>query len=133
MGPALLRHASAYAELLIAETGDALRQWRRRAVGAAVAAGAAMMALALGCVWIIAANWDGPNRLNVVAGLCAAFVLIAFVGVIYARGGRVAGQPLPFERLAKEWQADLQEITSLERNLDLSEVPAPPRREAHGG
>src|SRR5579862_1574729 len=63
LAPAVLRHLIAYGELLCEETGDALRQSRRRALGLAVTVAAGVMALALACLWAIAASWDGPNRL----------------------------------------------------------------------
>jgi hypothetical protein len=74
--PALLRHLIAYGDLLCDEAGDALRQSRKRALGRAVSVGAGVMALSLACVWIIAANWDGPNRLAVVGSLCGAFAIV---------------------------------------------------------
>ena len=79
------------------------------------AAIAGMMALGLGCLWIIAATWDGPNRLWAVGGLCIGFLLIAISGGAYAVGGRSRGKP--FEQLRAEWRADLQEIARLDPTL----------------
>jgi hypothetical protein len=114
LAPAVLRHLLAYSELLCEEAGDALRQSRRRALGLAVTVTAGVMALALACVWAIAASWDGPNRLLVVGVLCLSFVIVALAGAAYARGGTVPGRAAPFERLKAEWRADLRELAQLD-------------------
>ncbi|MGH8144393.1 MAG: hypothetical protein ACREU2_18005 [Steroidobacteraceae bacterium] len=123
---ALLRHLFAYGHLLHQEIIEALRLGRRRLVGAAVALLAGMLALMLGCLWVIAATWDGPNRLTAVGALCVGFALIAIIGGLYAGGG--AGAARPFERLRAEWRADLDEIARLEPSL-LEE----PQMRAEGG
>ncbi len=124
LAPAVLRHLIAYSELLCEEAGDALRQSRRRALGLAVAVTAGVMAVSLGCVWLIAANWDGPNRLATVGALCGGFVVFTLVGLAYARGARPAGATAPFERLKAEWQADMRELSQLDPSLGI--------RSAHG-
>lgn len=117
LAPAVMRHLIAYGELLCEETGDALRQFRRRAVGLAVAAAAGAMALLLGSVWAIAATWDTPYRLATVGSLCVAFAFVALVAVIYIRGLMAAGVPRPFERLHAEWRADMQQLVDLDPTL----------------
>lgn len=117
LAPAVLRHLMAYGELLCEETGDALRQSRRRALGLAVAAAAGVMALALACVWVIAANWDGPNRLAVVGALCIGFAVISALGAAYTRGARPPGAAAPFDRLRAEWRADMRELATLDPSL----------------
>jgi uncharacterized membrane protein YqjE len=114
LAPAVLRHLIAYGDLFCEEAGDALRQSRRRALGLAVTVTAGVMALSLACVWVIAASWDGPNRLVVVGVLCIAFVIVALAGVAYARGATVPGRAAPFERLKAEWQADRRELAQLD-------------------
>jgi hypothetical protein len=117
LAPAVLRHLFAYGELLCEEAGDALRQSRRRALGLAVTVAAGVMALALACLWAIAASWDGPNRLTVVGGLCIGFVLASVLGAAYTRGTRPAGVAAPFDRLRAEWQADMRELAALDPSL----------------
>jgi len=117
LAPAVLRHLLAYGELLCEEAGDALRQSRRRALGLAVTVAAGVMALALACLWAIAASWDGPNRLTVVGGLCIGFVLASVLGAAYTRGARPAGVPAPFDRLRAEWRADMRELAALDPSL----------------
>ena len=117
LAPAVLRHLIAYGELLCDEAGDALRQSRRRALGLAVTVAAGVMALALACLWAIAASWDGPDRLLVVGSLCGAFVLIAVAGAAYARGAVL--RSTPFERLRREWKSDLHELAELYPSLGI--------------
>jgi uncharacterized membrane protein YqjE len=115
--PALVRHVVAYGDLLCEETGDALRVWRRRALGLVLAVIAASLALLLGCVAVIAATWDGPHRLSAVIALCVAFAVIALLGFWYANAGFAPDQPRPFERLRAEWDADRREIAALHPSL----------------
>jgi len=117
LAPAVLRHLIAYGELLCEEAGDALRQSRRRALGLAVTVAAGVMALALACLWAIAASWDGPNRLLVVGSLCGVFVVVALIGAAYARGAVV--RSTPFERLRGEWKSDMRELAELYPSLGI--------------
>ena len=81
---------------------------------------AGMLALMMGCVWVIAATWDGPNRMLAVGALCIGFVLVTIIGVSYAAGG---GSRASFEGLRAEWRSDLEEIARLDPTL----VGQPPR------
>jgi uncharacterized membrane protein YqjE len=129
--PLIARHLLAYAELLCQETGDALREVRRRTLGLALAVAAGWMAVMFGCVWIIAATWDTPNRLRAVGALCIGFLVIAVLSALFANRGRPPGQPRPFERLRAEWRADLQELLALNPSLAqphgvAADMPPPP-------
>ena len=128
LAPAVLRHLLAYGDLICDEAGDALRRSRRRTLGLAVAFAAGVMALSLACVWIIAASWDGPNRLAVVGGLCGIFAIVALAGACYARRAALPGQPAPFERLRAEWRADRLELARLHPSLGI--VPQTASRSA---
>jgi len=121
LAQALLRHLFAYGSLLYQESVEALRVGRRRLLGAAVALIAGLMALLMGCTWVLAATWDGPDRLIAVGAMCLGFALIALIGGAYA-GGAGRSAPQPFERLRAEWHADLNEIA----RLDPSLVAEPP-------
>ena len=133
LAPAVLRHLIAYGELLCEETGDALRQSRRRALGVAVTVAAGVMALSLACVWVIALSWDGPNRLVVVGVLCLGFTIVALIGAAYARGAVAAGRSAPFERLRAEWRADMRELAQLEPSLGIiPPTPASAASSVHG-
>ncbi|MGA2023706.1 MAG: hypothetical protein ABSH23_02980 [Steroidobacteraceae bacterium] len=130
LAPALLRHLFAYGELLREETRDAWRTVRRQAVGLAVAAAGGCMALLMGCVWVIGATWDGPNRLKALAALCLGFVLVALIGLWYAISALPAGQPRPFQRLRAELLADREELEAFESSSRRqADAPAGPRQE----
>ena len=114
---AILQHLIAYGELLYEEGVEAGRRLRRSFIGLALAAAAGFIALELGCLWIIAATWDGPNRLTAVGALCIGFVVIAGICSAYASGARGAGGAKPFQRVRDEWRADMQELTAFEPTL----------------
>lgn len=131
LAPAVLRHLIAYGELLYEETGDALRQSRRRAVGFAVTVAAGATALVLACLWAIAASWDGPNRLVVVGALCIAFVVVAVIAAAYTRGTGLTGTTAPFDRLRAEWRADMRELAALAPSLGIVPQSVSPARSVH--
>ncbi len=112
---ALLRHLFAYGELAYEEGVLAAQRMRRRLLGAAIGCMAGMLALMMGCVWVIAATWDGPNRMVAVGALCIGFLLIAMIGIAYGFGGDSAR--VPFEQLRAEWHNDLQQIARLDPTL----------------
>jgi len=124
LAPALLRHLLAYGDLLCEETGDALRQWRRRAMGLLVAVLAGAMALALGCVWAIAAVWDSPYRMDVIGALCISFLLIAIGAGLYVRTEPPSNQRL-FGRLRTEWHEDRQMLAALDQKVLSQTEPLP--------
>lgn len=126
---ALLRHVFAYGELAYEESLIAARRLRRRLLGAAIACMAGMLALMMGCVWVIAATWDGPNRMLAVGALCIGFLLVAIIGIAYAAGG---ARRAPFEALRAEWRSDLQEIARLDPAL-VGTAPGPITGGTHGG
>jgi energy-converting hydrogenase Eha subunit G len=132
LAPAVLRHLIAYGELLCEETGDALRLSRRRTLGLAVAVAAGVMALALACLLAIAASWNGPNRLAVIGALCGAFVVVALVGIAYARAARANGRAAPFERLRAEWRADMRELAALDPSFAVLAPTSMSAGPAHG-
>ena len=126
---ALLRHVFAYGELAYEEGVLAAQRVRRRMIGAAIAAMAGMLALTMGCVWIIAATWDGPNRLLAVGALCIGFLLVTLIGAAYALGG---GGHRPFQQLRAEWHNDLRELARLDPTL-VGESTASVVGGSHGG
>jgi uncharacterized membrane protein YqjE len=118
---ALLRHLFAYGELAYEEGVLAAQRLRRRLLGVAIACMAGMLGLMMGCVWVVAATWDGPNRMLAVGALCIGFILIAIIGVAYAAAGTSRA---PFEQLRAEWHSDLQQIVRLDPTL-VGEPPGP--------
>jgi hypothetical protein len=127
---AVLRHLIGYGELLYEEGGEVARRLRRSLVGFAIAAVAGFIALELGCLWIIAATWNGPNRLTAVGALCIGFALIAVISAAYAGNVQSAGGHRPFARVREEWQADMEELAALEAGANASTNGAGIR--AHG-
>jgi hypothetical protein len=117
---AVLEHLIAYGELLYEEGVEAAQRLRRSLVGFAVAAVAAFIALELACLWVIAATWNGPNRLTAVGSLCIGFALIAVIGTAYASGARTSAEHRPFERVREEWRADMEELAALDPRLSGS-------------
>lgn len=121
--PALLRHLVAYGDLLVDEAAVAVRDVRRQLLGLAVVMTAGGVAALMACVWVIAATWDGPHRLQAVGALCIGFALIALGGAWYAKGAVPPGQPRPFERLHAEWREDLRQLAALYPSLAGIEDP----------
>jgi uncharacterized membrane protein YqjE len=116
--PALLRHLGAYGDLFVDEAADAVRDLRRQLLGLALLLTSGGVAALMACVWVIAATWDGPHRLQVIGALCIGFVLIALAGAWYAHSAVVPGRPRPFERLRAEWREDLRQLAALDLHVD---------------
>lgn len=117
---AVLRHLIAYGELLYEEGGELARRLRRSAIGLAIGAVAGFIALELGCLWIIAATWNGPNRLTAVGALCIGFALVAVISTVYASNVQRAGGRRPFARVREEWRTDMEELAALESGVNHS-------------
>ncbi len=117
---AVLRHLSAYGELLYEEGGEVARRLRRGLISFAIAAVAGFIALELACLWIIAATWNGPNRLTAVGALCIGFAVLAVISTAYASNVQSAGGRRPFARVRAEWRADMEELAALEAGVNAS-------------
>ena len=122
--PALLRHFVAYGDLFADEAADAARMLRRQLLGAAVVLTAGGIAALMACIWVIAATWEGPHRLQAIGALCIGFSLVALGGAWFANSGVLPGQPRPFERLHAEWRRDMAQLTALYPSLGGVEQPA---------
>ena len=120
----------AYGDLLSDEATEAVRAARRQLLGLAIVVTAGGVAALMGCVWIIAAAWDGPQRLNAIGALCVGFALVALAGVWYANTSTPRGSPRPFQRLHGQWREDLHQLAALYPSL-ASVERAPPAREVH--
>jgi uncharacterized membrane protein YqjE len=103
--PLLVRHASAYGELiaddlLAAWHAFAQRLWLGVALGMAV-----LIALLLACTWVIASCWDTPERLQTIGVLTGIFILVALGAGI----GLYVQQSRPMRLLdqtRQEWDKD---------------------------
>lgn len=124
--PALLRHVVAYGDLFVEESSAAARSLRRQLLGVAVVLTAGGVAALMGCVWIIAATWEGPHRMQAIGALCIGFGLVALIGAWYANSGVLPGQPRPFERLHAEWRQDLTQLATVYPSLNGIDQAAAP-------
>ena len=112
-----VRHAGAYTDLILSDAETASRFAQRRLVTVAILAGSTLLAVLLGCAWLIAATWDSVGRNWALGGL---FGLFALIGGLSFRMLRVinAGAPTVLARTAREWAKDrriLEEILDSER------------------
>lgn len=130
---AVLEHLVAYGELLYEEGVEAAQRLRRSVVGFAIAAAAAFIAVELACLWVIAATWNGPNRLTAVGALCIGFALIAVISTAYASGAHTSGDHRPFERVREEWRADMDELAALDPRLGGSDDGSVGAQRGRGG
>jgi uncharacterized membrane protein YqjE len=125
--PALLRHIVAYGDLFVEESSAAARSVRRQLLGVAVLLTAGGVAALMACVWVIAATWEGPHRMQAIGALCIGFAVVALIGAWYAKRGVLPGQPRPFERLHAEWRQDLTQLATVYPSLnDMDQAGAPP-------
>lgn len=122
--PALLRHFVAYGDLFADEAAASVRVLRRQLLGAAVVLTAGGVAALMACVWVIAATWEGPHRLQAIGALCIGFALVALGGVWFANSGVLPGQSRPFERLRAEWRQDLTQLAALYPSLGGVDPPS---------
>jgi uncharacterized membrane protein YqjE len=103
--PVLLRHLGAYAELAAQELARTRASMAARAGGYLLVAVGLAGAAAMGCVAIIAANWDTPQRMAAIYALLAFFLGLAAAAAAYGRRLR-ATQPPVFGQLRREWRLD---------------------------
>lgn len=112
-----IRHAGAYADLILSDVDTASRLVRQRLVAIAIMTGSSLLAVMLACGWLIAVSWDTPGRNWALGGLLGLFVLtgvLAF-GVLRAINKRA---PTMLSRTVQEWAKDrqmLEEILESER------------------
>jgi uncharacterized membrane protein YqjE len=99
-----MRHAAAYGELIAEELGVAYAGFVRRLWAGVVLAAAGVFAIAMACVWAIAATWSTPGRMWLIAGLFAAFMLISVAALWFLRAPRNR-MPL-LAGTAFEWRKD---------------------------
>ena len=107
-----VRHAGAYTELILSDLDAASSALRRRAIAAAVMACASVFAVAIGCVWVIAAAWDTAARNWVIGGLLGLFLVIAAAGLWRFKALRAAA-PGVLPQTAREWSKDRQLLEEL--------------------
>ena len=119
--PALLRHFDAYGEIAREDAKDAASSLGACFLAAVFAAGLALLAAIMLCVWLVMVSWDQPWREWVPAGLAAAFALGALVCLVSIRRRR-PGKSTLFPRVRREWTRDRE---LLERALSPSRAEEP--------
>jgi uncharacterized membrane protein YqjE len=103
IGPVLLRHLSAYADLagqdLVASRKDLVTRLRAALIFSVCGA----FALLMGCIWVIAATWDTPHRMLAIGMMTTLFAVLALVAGLFAT--RTSRQPA-FASVRREWRED---------------------------
>ena len=116
-GAIALRHAGAYVDLILSDLDVTARAVRRRAIAASIMWSALLLAVALACVWIIAAAWDTDGRLWAIGGLLAFFLAVA--AFAFWRFRVLDGDaPALLSQTTREWGKDrrlLEEMLAHER------------------
>jgi uncharacterized membrane protein YqjE len=107
-----VRHAGAYVDLIQSDLDLTSRLVRRRMIAASVMGLALLQALALGCVWIIAAAWDTPLRMPAIAGLVGLFLVVAAVAFWKLRSLDASAPPLLAQTI-REWSKDRRLLEEL--------------------
>jgi uncharacterized membrane protein YqjE len=101
----VVRHAGAYGDLIADDVGSAVDAFGRRLWVAVILVAAASFAVAMACLWAVAASWDTAARLWAIGGLFAVFVLVAAWALLTLR--RLSGDARELlSRTGAEWQKD---------------------------
>ncbi|MBV9914674.1 MAG: phage holin family protein, partial [Sinobacteraceae bacterium] len=111
-GSILVRHVSAYAELVRTDLDASTQQLGRRFVATGVLAAASFLAVAVACAWLIGATWDSEARVWVLSGLVMLFAgvaLLAYWRLMQLR----AQQPRLLALTSREWAKDRQLLEEL--------------------
>lgn len=110
--PVLWSHLGAYARLAVLELAQYRARWRLRIVALALVATGLAGALAMGCVAVIAANWDTAHRMAAIYALLGGFLALALVAAAVSRR-QWQSQPPPFPRLRSELSIDREILARL--------------------
>lgn len=119
----LAEHAAAWAELLAAESAEALSGWRRRLVLQLAAALSAVMGVALAAValmlWAVtpAAQLNQPWSGALLLLVPLAVLALALGFWLAARRSADEGNRARLQRLASQWQADVSLMKPAPGNL----------------
>ncbi|MBS0377350.1 MAG: hypothetical protein JSS29_02600 [Proteobacteria bacterium] len=107
-----MRHLGAYSEIVASDLELGARRLRAQFAALLAITVSAALALALGCVWIIAAAWDTGARLQVIAALLGAAVLAAVAGLWYLRRAS-SRAPAWLSQTREEWANDRRLLEQL--------------------
>jgi uncharacterized membrane protein YqjE len=115
--PVLLRHLSAYAELMGQDLAVAQRQITARLVALALIAYAGFFTIMMICLAIVAAAWDTSARLTAIYCLIALFAVLLAIGIAYLARINARSRML-LASVRREWAVDrviLDELLSGKR------------------
>ncbi len=103
--PYLLRHIAAYIDLAWLDLERTKRETAAQVIALAIFALGAVFAVLLGCLTVVAATWDTPNRVHAIAWMTGGFALIALIAWLY-RAKLAREQAELFAAVRREWQED---------------------------
>jgi len=103
--PVLLRHLSAYAELVEQDLAVAQRQISARLVALAIASMAGLFTLLLVCLAVVAAAWDTPHRMTAIYCMIGIFAAVLLIGIAYLARIDAQSQSL-LASVRREWAID---------------------------
>jgi len=108
----VVRHASAYGDLMAEDLGAAWSALQRRLLAGAVMAAAGLLFVQMMCVWILAMTWDTVDRQWVIGTIAGFFFLITCAAGMFLRTltGR---RPAVFNLSAQEWDKDQHLLTEV--------------------
>jgi uncharacterized membrane protein YqjE len=107
-----VRHAGAYVDLIQSDLDLSSRVLRARVIAALSVALALQLAVALGCVWIIAAAWDTSFRIPAIASLLGVFLLVAGAAWWKFRALSASAPPVLSQTIS-EWAKDRRLLEEL--------------------
>jgi uncharacterized membrane protein YqjE len=118
----VVRHAGAYVDLIQSDLDLTSRVLRVRVIAALIVALALQLAVALGCVWIIAAAWDTPLRIPAIASLLGLFLVLAGAALWKFRALDTSAPPLLAQTI-REWAKDRRLLEELLARRPPVEAP----------
>ena len=107
MASLVVRHVSAYGDLLAEDLSAAWASLGQRLWLGVVLAAAVLLFVQMACVCIVAMTWDTPHRQSVIGGLALLFLLVAGAAGAMLRTVKRSSPPI-LHLSAKEWEKDQQ-------------------------
>jgi uncharacterized membrane protein YqjE len=83
VAPVLLRHFTAYLELVSLDIARAQRELVAELIAIAIVAVCGLLALLMGCLVVVACTWNTPYRVTAVACMGGGFLIVAVAAGVY--------------------------------------------------
>lgn len=103
--PIVLRHLSAYAELVGEDLARAQREMTVRLMTLVCIGASLFFALAMACLAVVAQTWATPNRVPAILWMGAGFLALAFCAFL-VRARIVRTQTPLLGSVKREWRRD---------------------------